>query len=136
MCTPDLESLYKIRLNLQCPSTLERGRGELGRREFPVFECLPYLPLPPSYLVLEVLIQNGEFYININMHQQQQVDIGSALSTIATLNLKSLQRFTFISERNIRGRIINDQIYILFMIYHRILGIKTGPKLMVVLEEL
>ena len=101
-----------------------------------MFECLPYLPLPPSYLVLEVLIQNGEFYININMHQQQQVDIGSALSTIATLNLKSLQRFTFISERNIRGRIINDQIYILFMIYHRILGIKTGPKLMVVLEEL
>ena len=52
------------------------GAGEEGRegwREgtcFPVFQCLPYLP-PPSYLVLEVLIQNGEFYININM---QKVD--------------------------------------------------------------
>ena len=57
-----------------------RGRGS-GRREFPVFECLPYLPLPPSYLVLEVLIQNGEFYININMHQQQKVDTKSQIAT-------------------------------------------------------
>ena len=28
-----------------------------------------YPTSPPSYLVLEVLIQNGEFYININMQK-------------------------------------------------------------------
>ena len=62
------------------------GAGEEGREGwkegtcFPVFQCLPYLP-PPSYLVLEVLIQNGEFYININMHQQQKVDTKSQIAT-------------------------------------------------------
>ena len=63
---------------------------------------------------------------------------GHWLGSLDHSHIKSqiASRFTFISERNIRGRIINDQIYILFMIYHRILGIKTGPKLMVVLEEL
>ena len=78
--TLDLKSLYKIRLNLQCPSTLEGGGGgEAGRVPRVWMFTLP--SSPPSYLVLEVLIQNGEFYININMHQQQKVDTKSQIAT-------------------------------------------------------
>ena len=32
-------------------------------------------PHSPSYLVLEVLIQNGEFYININMQKVESEEV-------------------------------------------------------------
>ena len=44
------------------------GRGGAVVGDFPVLENV-YPTSPPSYLVLEVLIQNGEFYIYINMQK-------------------------------------------------------------------
>ena len=67
--TLDLESLYKIRLNLQCPSNSEGEKGwgwGWGLPHVWMFTP-PLLLLPASYLVLEVLIQNGEFYITASV---------------------------------------------------------------------
>ena len=99
-CTPDLKSLYKIRLNLQCPSTSwgGAGRGGAGRRwgTSPCWRMFT-LPLPPSYLVLEVLIQNGEFYIYINM---QKGDFQSNISDIHSAH--------WMESSSQRGRGIKD----------------------------
>lgn len=115
-CTPDLKSLYKIRLNLQCPSTSRGGAGRGGGGGLPrVGECLPYL----SPLIFGIGSLNTKWGI-LYLHQYAERRLLvkhfrhtlSALDGVFSTKRSRNKRF---SCKRVQSRIINDQISIIFM---------------------
>ena len=119
-CTPDLKSLYKIRLNLQCPSTLEGGEGaaeeEEGSKSSP---CLNVYPTFLSPLIFGIGSLNTKWGI-LYLHQYAERRLLvkhfrhtlSALDGVFSTKRSRNKRF---SCKRVQSRIINDQISIIFM---------------------